>query len=73
MGLPNKHPYHVKFVHRNEKWRATPHIRLGMDASSAREPLGLCLKRQALGLAASMAALLTIWPISLACSARDRI
>ncbi|SIO23710.1 hypothetical protein SAMN05443247_03028 [Bradyrhizobium erythrophlei] len=73
MGLPNKHPYHVNFVHCNEQLSAMPYTRRGMDASSAWEPLELCLKRQALGLAASIAALLTIWPISLACSARDRI
>src|ERR1700722_6595609 len=43
---------------------------LGLFRSWACSGLGLV---QVLGLAASIAARLTIWPISLACSASDRI
>src|SRR5260370_6969128 len=73
------HPHNVNFVQCNEmrhnlRCNAAFLLKSGAFApASSPAALGLPKWCQVLGLAASIAAFLTIWPISLACSPSERI
>jgi hypothetical protein len=88
-GLQPVHEHNVNFVHCKAIFDAMPHTRrerstvrtnprfapAGGLYACRRLAFGFSrtFRRQFFGLAASIAARLTIWPISLACSASERI